>query len=92
MEFVAVAENLPGSVSRVIPPGLAFCQPRKAIDAPFFAADAVVHEEEALGIIFRFYALQSRVVRPPEQERSKKLLSETYEPASGATLRSSAID
>src|SRR5580658_6161063 len=40
--------------------------PRKSVRAPAFAADAVMDEEEALGIVFVLDRAQPRVVLAPE--------------------------
>src|SRR5208283_2293409 len=40
--------------------------PREPVRAPVFAADAVMEEEEALGIVFVLYRAKPRVIFAPE--------------------------
>src|ERR1700737_1819263 len=42
-------------------------QPRETIVAPVLAADAMVHKEQPVGIVFGFDRLQARVIRSPER-------------------------
>src|SRR5437764_447402 len=44
---------------------LAPAQPGEAVGAPVFAANPVMHEEEAVGVVFLLDGQQSRIVRAP---------------------------
>src|SRR6516164_8178774 len=44
---------------------LALDEPREAVGAPFFAAHAVMHEEETTRVVLPLDAQQPRIVRSP---------------------------
>src|SRR5262249_2350117 len=46
---------------------LAGAEPGKAVGAPFLAANALMDEEEAVGIVFLLHGGQPRIVRPPKR-------------------------
>src|SRR6266536_6606984 len=48
---------------------MAFSQAREPISTPLFAANALVDEEEAGGIVLLFHSRQPRIIRSPERLR-----------------------
>ena len=67
--------------------------PRKAVGGPFFAADAVMDEEEAVGIVLRLDLAQAWIVRSPERVppcRVEIVTLRNIGPCAGAIRRNSA--
>src|SRR5262245_10206074 len=53
-------------VARAEQAALALSHPRKTIGAPAFAADAVMHDEQAVRIVLRLHRAEPRAVLAPE--------------------------
>src|SRR5260370_503979 len=62
----AIPQTAAAAAKRAAPPPQSSVQPRKPIRAPVFAADAVVDEEEAGGIVFVLDRAEPRIIFAPK--------------------------